>query len=909
MAITQLPRATVHLLGSTQVLTTPSSLVKELIDNALDARATSIDILISEDTLDKIEVRDNGHGIAKEDLEALGRRGYTSKLRCFEELRELGGSTLGFRGEALASAVQLGEVSVTTKTNGDPTATIVKLKESGGISQQSRVSGPLGTTVSVAKFMFKIPVRKQTALKTAPKTLAKIKELLYSYALARPSIRFSLKVVKRNKGAWSFAPRPNDGIREAVSQVIGRDAANQCLETARTFAKPRSVSEISREFAGDIAGSMPAQVTESLFQMHAFMPRPDADPAKVGSSQYISIDSRPVACDKGTMKKIVTIFKKYAQNRVSQGSQDKLKNPFLRLSIICPSTSYDPNVEPAKDDVLFADEQLVLESAEELFKEVYGSITPLVPATSVITAEKLDSFELLLNRSSATDLEVVKELSTSAMSGNMFHKHNDNDTTNVDFTTEIFNPPIAEQLESTPISILSSGSIGPPSMQDEPFSELGVDPDAVPKRKRQWNFDMSKDFAEDVSEEETQLSSKHVTRHSDPQVIPNELGQDVNNGLNPWVIAKLNAPVRESGRQNLPASADINTFEGVHDIQLDDVTRQGARYSQSYGNTVSIPEMARDRNTSPLMLFPRTLPKDAPQQDLQFKDPDDDPILLEGDSRAEVRKATDFISARRLQQDSLLSPPATQHGGVLKRLMGPNKPFVSPIRPLGPVRQAETLRQTRLGTESQIPHKSSNTSFPHEEEPAGDLSWAMQYEERKEEATRRRREEVRLSRQEATRQAQTDSPRSSPHKNRYEAAIASLEAAQATEEVPKSRMRPGDPRAYLMRRQKSLAVESEQPGVIQKLKRVKTNMLPLETTYHTDIVYSLVQTINFDLAAVRKLVRGLRDVDPYVTEGIQTFGVDETAANAVRRKLEYVAKFWLEDKAAAGKHVEQDFAQ
>jgi DNA mismatch repair ATPase MutL len=81
MAITALPQATIHLLGSAQVLTTPSSLVKELIDNALDAKATSIDILIAKNTLDKLEVRDNGHGISSEDFNSLGKRGYLGLQR------------------------------------------------------------------------------------------------------------------------------------------------------------------------------------------------------------------------------------------------------------------------------------------------------------------------------------------------------------------------------------------------------------------------------------------------------------------------------------------------------------------------------------------------------------------------------------------------------------------------------------------------------------------------------------------------------------------------------------------------------------------------------------------------------------------------------------------------------------
>lgn len=220
MVITALPEATVHLLGSTQVITTPTSLIKELIDNSLDARATSVDIIISSNTLDKLEVRDNGHGVPKDDLNALGKRGHTSKLRSFEELKFLGGVTLGFRGSALASAIQLGDVSITTRTDGESVAVKVRLKAPGYIEEESRTSHPVGTTVSVSNFMARVPVRKKTFEKDAAKTLVKINHLLKAYALARPSIKFSFKVMKGGKSSWSYVPRQNGDIRAAVAQGI-----------------------------------------------------------------------------------------------------------------------------------------------------------------------------------------------------------------------------------------------------------------------------------------------------------------------------------------------------------------------------------------------------------------------------------------------------------------------------------------------------------------------------------------------------------------------------------------------------------------------------------------------------------------------------------------------------------------
>lgn len=206
-------------------------------------------------------------------------------------------------------------------------ATSVKLKAVGGIESQTRKSHPVGTTVCVLKFLERIPVRKQTTLKAASKTLVKVKELLQAYALSRPSIRFSLKITKGAKGSWSFAPRPNDGIREAVSQVIGRDAAAQCMEKSLRFSKVRS----------DESPVEGGEVSNNLFLIEVFLPRPDAEPSKIGHGQFISIDARPVSHEKGTMKRIVTIFKHCFKVAFEEDSE--VKNPFLRLSITCPGIS------------------------------------------------------------------------------------------------------------------------------------------------------------------------------------------------------------------------------------------------------------------------------------------------------------------------------------------------------------------------------------------------------------------------------------------------------------------------------------------------------------------------------------------------------------------------------------------
>ena len=94
----------------------------------------------------------------------------------------------------------------------------------------SSASHPVGTTFRVQNFLHNIPVRKQTALKSSAKTLQSIKALIFSFAFARPKVRFSLKVLKAKseKGNWTYAPSPKDALTEVASKIVGQDISLQC---------------------------------------------------------------------------------------------------------------------------------------------------------------------------------------------------------------------------------------------------------------------------------------------------------------------------------------------------------------------------------------------------------------------------------------------------------------------------------------------------------------------------------------------------------------------------------------------------------------------------------------------------------------------------------------------------------
>lgn len=134
MPISSLPDSTLRAITSTLVLNDAVSVVKELVDNALDAKATTIAIEITANTLDVIQVKDNGTGIGVEDRQLVCKRGCTSKITTIEDLERLGGSSLGFRGEALASIADLSDaVTLTTRVDGEVTASNLKYGPAGAL--------------------------------------------------------------------------------------------------------------------------------------------------------------------------------------------------------------------------------------------------------------------------------------------------------------------------------------------------------------------------------------------------------------------------------------------------------------------------------------------------------------------------------------------------------------------------------------------------------------------------------------------------------------------------------------------------------------------------------------------------------------------------------------------------------
>lgn len=380
MAIHQLSAETARLLGSTLNIASPCQVVKELLDNALDAGASSIQVQLSPNCLDRIRVSDNGIGIAAADFDKLAAPSHTSKLSSFEDLPKLASQQLGFRGLALASITNVATVEVVTRTKHDPVATKLKIRRGvGGAQSKSPVSAPIGTSVVVSGIFENLPARKQYQLKQTPQTQTKIKELVKTYSLARHSVQFSIKVLGE-QSFWKSAP-PGAGFKETVAAAVSCDVAKACRETVYTC---------------------PA-MGESLYTLHAMLPENSKNVSMKGG--YISIDGRPLVTSRGFGKRLYSTFKEQFPAKVAK--------PFMCLRITSTNAAYDVNVSTSKDEIIIQEEEGLILGFERLCERFYTSAsyceTPEValPSEEMVSVKARSIFGVNMERknSNETDLD------------------------------------------------------------------------------------------------------------------------------------------------------------------------------------------------------------------------------------------------------------------------------------------------------------------------------------------------------------------------------------------------------------------------------------------------------------------------------------------------------------------------
>lgn len=222
MPITLLDQNTINKIAAGEVVERPSSVVKELVENAIDAGATAITVEIKEGGISFIRVTDNGSGINKDEIEIAFKRHATSKIKSIEDLMAV--SSLGFRGEALASIAAVSQVELITKTANSISG--VRYTIDGGVpGEVAEIGAPEGTTFIVRNLFYNTPVRRKF-LKTATTEGGYIGSLVEYLALSHPDISFRFISNNQNKLHTSG----NMNLKDIIYNVYGRDITNNLYE-------------------------------------------------------------------------------------------------------------------------------------------------------------------------------------------------------------------------------------------------------------------------------------------------------------------------------------------------------------------------------------------------------------------------------------------------------------------------------------------------------------------------------------------------------------------------------------------------------------------------------------------------------------------------------------------------------
>jgi len=224
----RLDRNVVHEICTNQVVVTLQACVKELVENALDAGATRIEVRLRENGSELLEVVDNGHGIAKDNYAKLAMRHATSKIRDYDDLSQ-SLSTFGFRGEALSAICAMGDMTVSTRTTNDTAATLLSYDRFGKLASQVPAAREMGTTISVRELFKRLPVRHREFIRNAKAQVSTTLRLIQAYAIAQPHIRFHVVAEKaRGHGAARASllstSGSSSGWLQAASAVLGDNA-------------------------------------------------------------------------------------------------------------------------------------------------------------------------------------------------------------------------------------------------------------------------------------------------------------------------------------------------------------------------------------------------------------------------------------------------------------------------------------------------------------------------------------------------------------------------------------------------------------------------------------------------------------------------------------------------------------
>lgn len=372
--IIHLSQDIVSKISAGEVIERPAFAIKELIDNAIDAKATLIEIHVQDAGLKRITVIDNGIGMTKENITLSFLPHTTSKLT--EETDLIGIKTLGFRGEALASIAAISHMTIKSRTAENPGGNEIMINN-GVLEHISPIGTPVGTTVVVDNLFHSVPARKKF-LKSQKTEFRHITDTVMSISLSYPSIHF---VLTHNKKPILDLAKKEDSL-ERVKNLFGRSLFEKLI---------------------------PISFEDSYIKVSGFIGHPQIA-SKQNQKQYLFINNRPVT------DRLISLSAKEAFGTLLSSSS----TPVFSLFISLPHEMVDVNVHPRKEQVSFLDNKTIFDVIKQSisqtlnennitfrlakFKEEHSakksettSFAGVLLRESVLTPEKITNKLLLTN--------------------------------------------------------------------------------------------------------------------------------------------------------------------------------------------------------------------------------------------------------------------------------------------------------------------------------------------------------------------------------------------------------------------------------------------------------------------------------------------------------------------------------
>ena len=367
--IVLLDELTINKIAAGEVIERPANVVKELVENSIDAGATNIVVEIKNGGKTLIRISDNGKGIELEDMPIAIERHATSKLRQIEDLENT--YTMGFRGEALASIAAISRLTIISKTDQMPTG-IKTIVEAGDIIGQEEVGSQVGTIMTVENLFFNTPVRYKF-LKNDATEFRYIKELVQKIALS--NLNVAIKLI--NDGKNVFKSNGNGNIEDIVYTLYGKEVKDNLIRVDHKEGEVR--------ITGVVGNTLMAK------------------------------DSRK--------NQILFLNKRNIKNQMLTNSADQAfkggtgigKYGFFILNIEMPASYYDINVHPTKMEVRFKDEQA-------LYKIMYHAIKGTLLNKEFLGNSEVENnkdtyidneFEFLTNHYNTSETKAENEVNTS----------------------------------------------------------------------------------------------------------------------------------------------------------------------------------------------------------------------------------------------------------------------------------------------------------------------------------------------------------------------------------------------------------------------------------------------------------------------------------------------------------------